>query len=33
MEKVCEVGPNSLQKNFWVEEIFLAQNDSRYFLV
>ena len=31
MEKVCEVGSKSLQNNFRVEKIFLAQNISRYF--
>ena len=31
MERACEVGPKSLQKNFQVEEFFSARNVSRYF--
>ena len=31
--KVCEVGPKNLRKNFRVEELFSAQNVSRYFPV
>ena len=33
MKEVCEVGPKNLQKNFRVEELFSAQNVSRYFPV
>ena len=33
MERACEVGPKSLQKNFRVEELFSARNVSRYFSV
>ena len=33
MQEVCEVGPKNLQNNFWVEELFLARNISRYFPV
>ena len=33
MKEVCEVGPNNLRKSFRVEDIFLAQNVSRYFAV
>ena len=33
MEKVCEVGPKKLRKNFLVEDIFSARDVSRYFPV
>ena len=29
MEKVCEVGPKNLHKNYRVEELFSAQNISQ----
>ena len=31
MGKVCEIGPENLQKNVWVEELFSSRNVSRYF--
>ena len=33
MEEVFEAGPKNVRKNFRVEELFLAQNVSRYFAV
>ena len=33
MKEVSEVGPNNLQKNFRVEELFSARNVFRYFPV
>ena len=33
MEEVFEAGTKNLRKNFWVEELFPAQNVSRYFAV